>query len=110
MGDLIHTDTKRTSWSLILGSVEQLLVSIGLFVKKRSRTFLSRVGKFTSCVKKQSADIFNKDWLITNGYLCLDTDSVSQSISGRLKSPVQQIKEFGFPTAISVMALNKFCA
>ena len=45
-----------------------------------------------------------------NGYLCRDTDSMSQSMSGRLKSPVQQINELGFLTDMSLIALHKFCA
>ena len=78
--------------------------------KNKSRMLLSLVGEFTSCVKQQSADICNKDWFITRGYLCWDTESVSQSISGRLKSPVQQMNELGFLADMSVIASCKFCA
>ena len=58
------------------------MVSIGLFVKIDLGYFCQ---EWTSCVKKQSADIVNKEWLMTNGYLYLDIDSVSQPISEKIK-------------------------
>ena len=75
----------------------------GCDMKNKSNMFDLRVGKFTIWVKPHSADMLISNSLIVSGYLYPETDSSSQLISGRLKSPVQHIIASGYLDTVSIM-------
>ena len=79
------------SWSLMPGMTVDLSTEVGLVVKNKSRVFLPLVGSVTICSSPKSLAIsiicFERPGVGLPGL----TDSVSQFMPGKLKSPASQM-------------------
>ena len=75
------------SWSLIPGTIVDLSTRVGLVVKNKSKVSFILVGSRTICSSPKSFEIssriFDNPGAVPHGFGL----SMSQSISGRLKSP-----------------------
>ena len=83
------------------------VISSSLFVRMRSRMFLWRVGRSTSCVRKSSLiKLTNKPWVESSDCL-FEASPCDQLIPGKLKSPVSNmLGHWGRSFVVSLRALR----
>lgn len=98
--------TKTISWSLMPSIALHLLINDGRFVKNTSNRCWPLVGKLTDCIPKSSSSA-RKISLISLRYWLLLIVFEDQLISGKFKSPPNQMVDFVFLWQMSEMIFGR---